>query len=231
VQKAKDLRRETMERVDQLKAGYFQAAFNGPETDHWQKVKLVTISRITSGGTPSRRDPFNFIGEIRWVKTLDLNCDVVRETEECISESALTQIRGEILPVGTVMIAMYGGAGTIGKSGILGIPAATNQAICSILPNPEVFVPEFLHYWVLLIRSKWMDYGVGTRIDPNINKGIIERMDFLLPSLAEQCRVVAYLDDLQAREDPLGQLQAETGTRLDALLPSILDKAFKGQLH
>lgn len=230
VQKAQNLRREAVEKMDQLQGSYLYAAFNGPETKDWQKVKLATISRITSGGTPSRRNPLNFIGEIPWVKTLDLNCEVVRETEECISESALGEIGGKILPVGTVMIAMYGGAGTIGKSGILAIPAATNQAICSISPNPEVFVSEFLHYWLLLIRSKWMDYGVGTRVDPNINKGIVERMDFLLPSLAEQRRIVTYLDDLRARANDLRQLQAETDAKLDALLPSILDRAFKGEL-
>ncbi len=42
------------------------------------------------------------------------------------------------------------------------------------------------------------------------------------PSLEEQRRIVAYLDDLQARVDALKQLQAQTQTELDALLPSVL---------
>ncbi len=33
-----------------------------------------------------------------------------------------------------------------------------------------------------------------------------------------------------AEVDALKRLQADTGTDLDALLPSILDKAFKGEL-
>ena len=44
-----------------------------------------------------------------------------------------------------------------------------------------------------------------------------------------QCRIVAELDTLQAEVDALKALQAETGAELDALLPSILDKAFKGE--
>ncbi len=109
----------------------------------------------------------NFVGKIPWVKTLDLNCSVVREAEERISNEAFITIRGELLPIGTVIIAMYGGGGTIGKSGILGIEATTNQAICSILPNPDIFIPEFLHAWLLIIRPEWMRHSGGNRKDPN----------------------------------------------------------------
>ena len=48
--------------------------------------------------------------------------------------------------------------------------------------------------------------------------------------LPEQHSIVAYLDNLQAKVEALKRLQAETATELDALLPSILDKAFKGEL-
>jgi type I restriction enzyme, S subunit len=46
---------------------------------------------------------------------------------------------------------------------------------------------------------------------------------FPKPPLAEQRRIVAELDALK-------RLQAETAAELDALLPSILDRAFKGEL-
>ncbi len=50
------------------------------------------------------------------------------------------------------------------------------------------------------------------------------------PPLPEQRRIVAYLDVLQAKVDALRRLQADTGAELDALLPAVLDKAFKGEL-
>jgi type I restriction enzyme S subunit len=52
----------------------------------------------------------------------------------------------------------------------------------------------------------------------------------MFPPLPEQHRIVTYLDALQAKVDTLKQLQAETQAELDSLLPSILDKAFKGEL-
>jgi type I restriction enzyme S subunit len=51
-----------------------------------------------------------------------------------------------------------------------------------------------------------------------------------IPSPSEQRRIVAELDALQAGVDALKRLQAETAIELGALLPAILDKAFKGEL-
>lgn len=55
-------------------------------------------------------------------------------------------------------------------------------------------------------------------------------MEILYPLKGEQRRIVAYLDDLQAKVDSMKRLQAETAAELDAMLPSVLDKAFKGDL-
>jgi len=49
-------------------------------------------------------------------------------------------------------------------------------------------------------------------------------------ALDEQRGIVAYLDGLQARVDELAALQLATKTELDALLPSVLDRAFRGEL-
>jgi type I restriction enzyme S subunit len=46
----------------------------------------------------------------------------------------------------------------------------------------------------------------------------------------KQVRIVAYLDSVQARLASLRELQSTTGEELDALLPSVLDRAFKGEL-
>ncbi|MBV5323668.1 hypothetical protein JZU51_02830 [bacterium] len=45
-----------------------------------------------------------------------------------------------------------------------------------------------------------------------------------------QRRIVAHFDSVQARLASLRELQSATGEELDALLPSVLDRAFKGEL-
>lgn len=49
-------------------------------------------------------------------------------------------------------------------------------------------------------------------------------------SVAQQQRIVARLNDLQAKVDVVKRLQAETQAELDALLPAVLDRAFRGEL-
>jgi type I restriction enzyme S subunit len=64
----------------------------------------------------------------------------------------------------------------------------------------------------------------------NVNATKLKALPIALPPLAEQRRIVAELDALQAEVNALKRLQAESAVELDALLPSILDKAFKGEL-
>ena len=43
-------------------------------------------------------------------------------------------------------------------------------------------------------------------------------------------KLIAYLGNLQAKVDTVKRLQAETQAELEALLPSVLDRAFRGEL-
>ena len=64
----------------------------------------------------------------------------------------------------------------------------------------------------------------------NISQAILKATPVAYPPPFEQRRIVAELDALQAQVDALKRLQAETAVELDALLPAILDRAFKGEL-
>lgn len=65
---------------------------------------------------------------------------------------------------------------------------------------------------------------------PNINLKNLDKLKIPIPSIKEQKDFVEYLEDIQAQISSLKHLQIQTATELDALLPSILDKAFKGEL-
>jgi len=51
-----------------------------------------------------------------------------------------------------------------------------------------------------------------------------------VPPIQKQREIAEYLDSLQVKVDSLKALQAKTAAELDALLPSILDRAFNGEL-
>lgn len=79
-------------------------------------------------------------------------------------------------------------------------------------------------YWEQIADEK---KGTG---QPNLNGSKLARLKVPIAPLDEQRRIVEELKGLQAEVDALKQLQAETIAELDAILPSILDRAFKGEL-
>jgi type I restriction enzyme S subunit len=56
------------------------------------------------------------------------------------------------------------------------------------------------------------------------------KADFPHLLLDEQRRIVAYLDGLQAQVAKVRGLQEESARELEAMMPSVLDRAFKGEL-
>lgn len=79
-------------------------------------------------------------------------------------------------------------------------------------------------------RAYIEETAITTAGQLTVNQEMLKGLTFPIPPLLEQCRIVAELDALQAEVDALKRLQAETSTELDALLPSILDRAFAGGL-
>jgi type I restriction enzyme S subunit len=65
---------------------------------------------------------------------------------------------------------------------------------------------------------------------PGFNTTLLGNVELPRLPLPEQHRIVTYLDGLQKKVDALKRLQVETSAELNALLPSVLDKAFKGEL-
>lgn len=102
-----------------------------------------------------------------------------------------------------------------------------SQAFLNLDPS---IAKEYLYY---LFKSKTLWFreqlarGQG---QPNLNTEMTKQMDVPVPPLPDQRRIVAELDALQAQVDALKRLQTETAAELDALLPAILDRAFKGEL-
>jgi len=93
---------------------------------------------------------------------------------------------------------------------------------------------RFVWYWLQapLVRDYIQRNAKGTSPTmKKISQGTVMNIPF--PgniSLEEQLRTVDYLDGLQERIDLIKTMQQKTQKELGALMPSILDKAFKGEL-
>lgn len=197
----------------------------------WNIAKINCVAWTTSGATPLRSKETEYYDNavIRWVRTLDLNNGHVTDSSEKITETALKNSSCSIMPVKTVCVAMYGGSGTIGKSGILEVECATNQAICSIVSDKKVLNPDYLHYVIMAVRKYWMKYAVGTRKDPNINQQIIAQMRIPIPQLSKQDIIVNHLDKVTDKCDSLISEKESLINDLEAYKKSLIYEVVTGK--
>jgi type I restriction enzyme, S subunit len=139
--------------------------------------------------------------------------------------------RSQLQP-GDVLINLVGAS--IGRACV--VPqeigdANVNQAVAVISPDPERLDSDYLMRF--LISRPAQEILHGGKVDTaraNISLGDLRELRVPLPCLPEQRRIVGYLDGLAGQVAALARLQSETAAELNALLPSILDKAFKGEL-
>jgi type I restriction enzyme, S subunit len=194
--------------------------------ENWMWVRSSHVAKWGSGGTPSRKKVEYYGGDIPWIKTGELNDGIVNTSEETITEEGLQNSSAKIFPKGSIVIAMYGA--TIGKLGILGIDAATNQACAVGQPN-DFLNSKYMFYYFLARRSDLIALGKGGA-QPNISQTIIKDFPFALPPLNEQKRIAEKVDNLLSKLETEKDMVLEVEEKLDLLKQSILYKAFHGEL-
>ena len=169
----------------------------GDIPSNWVWTTLGSIGKWQSGGTPSKMHKEYYGGNIPWLKTGDLNDGLVTDIPEHITELGLENSSAKLNPAGSVLIAMYGA--TIGKVGILGIPATTNQACCACIEYKGI-TQQHLFLFLLANKANFVAAG-GGGAQPNISKEIITKTLIPLPPIEEQNRIVAKVKDLFSHLD------------------------------
>ena len=172
-----------------------------------------------------RNEPRFFGGEHPWIQIGEIESSnkYIRTWTQTLNDDGLAISKK--FPRGTVLISI---AATIGAVGILDFDCCIPDSIVGVTPKPQTD-SEFLYHYLGYLRGHLEEIAPQSA-QKNINLGILTEVPVPRLALTEQRRIVAELDALQAEVDTLKRLQAETAAELDALLPAILDKAFKGEL-
>lgn len=195
--------------------------------DNWIWTRLENLGQWGSGGTPSRKiSEYYKNGTIPWLKTGDLNDDIVYDTEEYITEIAVKSSSAKIFKKGSIGIAMYGA--TIGKIGIFGKDMSTNQA-CAVIKVNELLESGFLFYFFKNIKQELIKSAKGGA-QPNISQEILKKFYVCLPPIEEQKRIVNKLDYFFDKIQKVKEIIEEVKGKNEARKESILSKAFTGEL-
>lgn len=180
------------ETVPRLRFSEFQGAAS------WVDSTLGAISKITSGGTPSRSKPNFWNGDIPWITTSLIDSNLIHNANEYITKSGLKESSAKIFPKNTILMAMYGQGKTRGKVAILGIDAATNQACAAIIPNKKI--NSIFIFQNLTARYDEIRKLSNTGGQENLSAGLIEEIPIRYTNIEEEQQKIAdclsSLDDL-----------------------------------
>ena len=185
---------------------------------NWHKYSLEEIClKVTSGGTPSRKNPKLYEnGNINWVKTKELNNGYIWESEEKITEEAVRKSSAKLLPVNTILLAMYGA--TVGELGVLGKEMACNQACCALIIDPKKADYRFIFYLLRLYKKEIQSLATGAA-QQNLSAKTIKEFCFYIPSLEKQTEIADILSELDKK--------IQLNTQINQTLEQIAQALFK----
>jgi len=194
----------------------------------WELQPLGSHFAVASGGTPSRQRPEYWLhGTIPWVKTTEIDYGVILDTEEHISQSGLAASAAKLLPVGTILLAMYGQGATRGRVAILGTEAACNQACAAIRPMDSVLGSKYLYHFLVYRYEQIRQLAHGGQ-QQNLNLEIVRSIQVGFPTdKGEQEEISTVLDSI----DRQIALHRQKRVVLDELFRALLHKLMSGGIR
>ena len=217
-----DKRKKQLEKLDELVKSRFIEMFGGIHDSKMYPYKTVKeLTEVISGGTPSRDvSEYWEEGTIPWVKTTELHNNVVTKVEEYITEKGLNNSSAKIVPVGTVLVAMYGQGKTRGMTAYLEIKACTNQACACILPSDKIN-QKFLWYFFILSYDNLRNLAKGGN-QPNLNGNMIKTYPILYPPIELQNQFAAFVKQVDKSKFEIKQ----SLEKLELLKKALMQKYF-----
>lgn len=229
INEARTLNRKSTEEAEALHANLLRAIMLNCQSN---EIELETVCAEIIDNLHS--NPHYSDSGVACVRSPDvgkgvLNLEMALRTDE--EEFVRRTVRGRPQTDDVVFVREGGGTGKCALV-LSGQRFSLGQRVMILRPKKQIIDPRFFLYQLLspLVQEEQIGKLSKGSASPHLNIGALRRFRFRLPQLSVQRLIVAKLNALQAEMDSLKHNQAETSAELDALLPAILDRAFKGDL-
>ncbi|GAB1431650.1 restriction endonuclease subunit S [Spirochaetota bacterium] len=200
----------------------------GEVPEHWEVWKLAHgFDFVGSGTTPPSDELEWYDGTTPWITTSELRENLITNTDKCVSKEAISRFSAlKIFPKGSLAIAMYGA--TIGRLGILGIEATTNQACC-VMHGGQMFSINFVYFWMQAFKESIILLASGGG-QPNISQDKIKSLKIPCPSVQEQQSIASFLDRETSKIDALSSKVATVIDKLKEYRTALISSTVSGKI-
>lgn len=172
----------------------------GEIPEHWETVNLKWVSKIYSGGTPSKNnEDFWQNGTIPWLNSGTVNQFFITEPSEYITEEALNSSSAKWIPENSIVIALAGQGKTKGMAAQVMFECTCNQSMGVIVPNDRID-NRFLLYYLTRNYQNIRNLGGGDKRD-GINLEMVGGIPLPVIPLSEQAEIVNHIENYFSRLD------------------------------
>jgi type I restriction enzyme S subunit len=192
-------------------------------SSEWRSTTIGDVcSKVFSGGTPTSTNASYYDGgTIPWLRTKEVNYGKIYNTEGHITELGFENSSAKLVPVNSVIVAMYGNGDTAGRVAVNKVPLTTNQACCNLVVDTSKADYRFVYYYLMGQYKALVDLKNGGA-QQNLNGQLIKAFPIALPSIEEQVEISTILESLDDRIT----LLRETNATLEAMAQALFKSWF-----
>lgn len=195
----------------------------------WVWAAIGNLFEVKPGGTPSRKEPEYWNGNIPWVSSGEVANCIINKTQEFITQLGVENSNAKTNAPGTVLLAMIGEGKTRGQVAILNIEAATNQNVAAIRCADTPILPKYVFFWLQSRYKKNRTRGSGG-MQQALNARIIKEIPIPIPPIEEQKVIVSEIERRFSVIDQIEKIIDQSLIQAEKMRQSILKKAFEGKL-
>jgi type I restriction enzyme S subunit len=191
----------------------------------WALSPIGELYDFIGGGTPDKKNPIYWDGEIPWATVKDIKGKYLSDTIDHISEDGLKHSAATLASEGDLILVtrISPGSSIIAKNRI-----AINQDL-KIVKHYAGMLSEFSFYYFTNIEKKILEISSGTTVS-GIRLNILREVTAAVPPLPEQHRIVAKIEQFFSELDKGVAGLKKARETLALYRQSLLKAAFEGRL-
>ncbi|MBN1135418.1 MAG: restriction endonuclease subunit S [Anaerolineae bacterium] len=221
IAEARGLRERAREEASGLLPAVLARMFAQAEKETWPEKSLDEVAPVNMGQSPPG-DTYNRDGE-----GLPLLNGPSEFGSKHPTSVQWTTSPTKVCKPGDILICVRGA--TTGRMNWADRVYCIGRGLAALTPHRSICIPDYLYYYLQHQTKMVLAEARGSTF-PNLPGDTLRALRIPVPSLLEQHGVIAYLDQVQAHVDELRVLQEATQAELYALLPAVLERAFRGEL-
>ncbi|MBW3524946.1 restriction endonuclease subunit S, partial [Chryseobacterium sp. NKUCC03_KSP] len=194
---------------------------------NWKDGELGDIYNFIGGGTPSKKDPSYWNGNIFWASVKDIQEPYLSTTLDRITEKGLKDSSTNLALVDDVILISRINPG---KIAIAKSEVAINQDLKIVRPlSSNKIDNKFTYYLFLYLENEIVKLSKGTTVK-GIRVDELKSIKISYPDIKTQKSLVSELDQNYSLADDLLASALSCLKRIETYRHIILHKAFRGEL-